>query len=42
MGLVLFIVAVLGFAALVTLLVIKISPASDRPKKADAAADSSA
>jgi hypothetical protein len=36
-GLVLFIVAVVGYAALVTFIVVKISPAKDRPKKADPA-----
>jgi hypothetical protein len=36
-GLVLFIAGVVGFAALVTFIVIKISPAKDRPKKADPA-----
>ena len=36
-GLVLFIAAVVGFAALVTFTVIKISPARDKPKKADPA-----
>ena len=36
-GLVLFITAVVGYAALVTFIVIKISPAKDRPKKADPA-----
>ena len=37
LGLVLFIAAVVGYAALVTFIVIKISPAKDRPKKADPA-----
>jgi hypothetical protein len=32
-GLVLFVVGVGGFAALVTFLVVKISPARDRPKR---------
>jgi hypothetical protein len=36
-GLVLFIAAVVGYAALVTFIVIKISPARDKPKKADPA-----
>jgi hypothetical protein len=39
-GLVLFIVAVVGYAALVTFIVIKVSPARDRPKKADPAPES--
>jgi hypothetical protein len=39
-GLVLFIAAVVGYAALVTFIVIKVSPARDKPKKADAAAES--
>jgi hypothetical protein len=38
LGLVAFVVAVTGFAALVTLTVIKISPARDKPK-GDPAAD---
>ena len=37
LGLVLFIAAVVGYAALVTVIVIRISPAKDRPKKADPA-----
>jgi hypothetical protein len=37
LGLVLFIAAVVGYAALVTFIVIRISPAKDRPKKADPA-----
>ena len=39
-GLVLFILAVVGYAALVTFIVIKVSPARDRPKKADPAPES--
>jgi hypothetical protein len=39
-GLVLFIAAVVGYAALVTFIVIRISPARDKPKKGDAAAES--
>jgi hypothetical protein len=39
-GLVLFITAVVGYAALVTFIVIKVSPARDRPKKADPAPES--
>ena len=37
LGLVLFIAAVVGYAALVTFIVIRISPAKDRPKNADPA-----
>ena len=40
LGLVLFIAAVVGYAALVTFIVIRISPAKDRPKKADPATGS--